>query len=112
MNKQLEFLIMLHDLDLLLDEINHEKKAGFEIKKHKEELQTAREKVKKGLEVILSNKYERLSKRYGKAIVPVIDGICYGCFVTLPSAFVVRKNKNEEVSTCQNCGRFIYWFED
>jgi predicted nucleic acid-binding Zn-ribbon protein len=112
MHKQLEFLITLHDLDLLLKGINQEKKAGFEVKKHKEELLQARERVIGELEPNLLSRYEKLVDRYFNAVVPVIEGICYGCFVTLPSAFVVRKNKNEEVSTCPNCGRFIYWFGD
>jgi predicted nucleic acid-binding Zn-ribbon protein len=111
-NKQLEFLITLHDLDLLLRGINSEKQAGFEVKKHKEELLQAKDKVMKQLEANFLSRYEKLADRYHNAVVPVIEGICYGCFVTLPSAFVVRKNKNEEVSTCPNCGRFIYWFED
>jgi predicted nucleic acid-binding Zn-ribbon protein len=112
MHKQLEFLITLHDLDLLLKGVNDEKEAGFEVKKHKEELLQAREKVMKELKPIFLSRYEKLADRYATAITPVIEGICYGCFVTLPSAFVVRKSKNEEVSTCPNCGRFIYWFED
>jgi predicted nucleic acid-binding Zn-ribbon protein len=112
MHKQLECLITLHDLDLLLKGINHEKEAGFEVTKHKEELLQARERVMKELEPNYLSRYEKLVGRYSTAITPVIEGICYGCFVTLPSAFVVRKSKNEEVSTCPNCGRFIYWFED
>ncbi len=112
MHKQLESLITLHDLDLLLKGINHEKKAGFEVTKHREELLQAREKVMNQLEPNLIARYEKLMDRYPTAVTPVIGGICYGCFVTLPSAFVVRKSKNEEVSTCPNCGRFIYWFED
>lgn len=112
MHRQLELLIMLHDLELLLKEINNEKKAGFEVKKHKEELLRAKEKVINGLEPNLLKRYKKLKDRYPRAIAPVINGICYGCFVTLPTAFVIRKNKNEEVNVCPNCGRFIYWFED
>lgn len=112
MDRQLELLIMLHDLSLLQKEVGGEKEAGFEIQKHKEDLQKAKEKITGDLEQGLLKKYERLSERYPRAVVPVIEGICYGCFVTLPTAFVVRKNKNEEVTTCPNCGRFIYWFED
>lgn len=112
MDKQLELLIMLHDLDLLLKEINNKKKAGFEVTEHKEELRKAKEKVIKGLEPTFLKRYEKLIDRYPRAVAPVIDGICYGCFVTLPTSFVVRKNKNEEVTICPYCGRFIYWFED
>lgn len=112
MHKQLEFLITLHDLDLLLKGIDHEKEAGFEVTKHKEELLQARQKVMKELNANFLSRYEKLANRFSFAVTPVIEGICYGCFVKLPSAFVVRTNKNEEVSICPNCGRFIYWFED
>jgi predicted nucleic acid-binding Zn-ribbon protein len=112
MNRQLELIITLHDLNLLRNEINGEKKAGFKVQDHENELNTAKEKVLKELDTQILKKFEKLADKYPRAIVPVIDGICYGCFVTLPTAFVVRKNKNEEVNTCPNCGRFIYWFED
>ena len=112
MHKQLELLIMMHDLDLLLKEIKEEKKVGFEIKKHKEELDQAKERVIKKLDSRLLQRYEKLSEKYPRAVAPVIDGICYGCFVTLPTALFVRKNKNETVTECPNCGRFIYWFEE
>jgi predicted nucleic acid-binding Zn-ribbon protein len=112
MHKQLELLIMLHDLDLLLDEAKRERKAGFEVDKHKEELHTAKERVKEKLDSNILNQYNKLSEKYPRAVVPVIDGVCYGCFMKLPSAFVIRKNKNESINFCPNCGRFIYWFED
>jgi len=112
MDKQLELLIMLHDLDLLLKEINNEKKAGFEVKKHKEDLLKAKQKVTEELDSNQLKRYKKLSEKYPRAVAPVIDGICYGCFVTLPTSFVVRRDKNEVLSICPNCGRFIYWFED
>ena len=68
MHKQLEFLITLHDLDLLLKGVNDEKEAGFEVKKHKEELLQAREKVMKELKPILLSRYEKLIDRYSTAI--------------------------------------------
>jgi len=112
MHKQLELLIMLHDMDLLLQEVNHEKKVGFEIKKQKNDIHKARDKVAEDLEPSLLKRYEKLLEKYPRAVAPVIDGVCYGCFVTLPTSIVIRMNKNEEVAICPNCGRFIYWFED
>jgi len=103
---------MLHDLDILFEEVNQDKQAGFEIKKKQEELVKAKRKVENELAPNNLKMYRRLAGKYVRAVVPVIEGICYGCFVTLPTSFVVRKNKNEGVDNCPNCARFIYWFED
>ncbi len=112
MHKQLELLIMLHDLDILLNEVNQDKKAGFEINKRMEDLVKAKRKIEGKLQPNFLKRYQKLAEKYARAVVPVIDGICYGCFVTLPTSFVVRKNRNEGVDFCPYCARFIYWFDD
>jgi predicted nucleic acid-binding Zn-ribbon protein len=41
-------------------------------------------------------------------VVPVIRGTCYGCFVQIPTALASDAERNEEVRSCQSCGRFLY----
>jgi uncharacterized protein len=54
------------------------------------------------------SRYQRISARSPRAVVPVIRGTCYGCFVQVPTALASDADRNEEIRSCQNCGRFLY----
>lgn len=54
------------------------------------------------------SRYQRISARNPRAVVPVIRGTCYGCFVQVPTALASDADRNEEIRSCQNCGRFLY----
>ncbi len=113
MNPQLELLIMLHDVDHLLRESHEEEEGlGFEFKESSEELEKGRENITQQLDQTVLNRYEALLKRYGRAVAPVATGICYGCYMALPTAMAVGKDKNEQLTPCPNCGRFLYWIEN
>ncbi len=115
MNPQLELLIMLHDIDILLRESqNHKQQSklsdmGLPITEPLHNLEVARTRITKKIDKELLDRYERLKARYGHAIAPAIDDICYGCFMRMPTSFASGKDKNEEVSSCPNCGRYLYW---
>ena len=53
--------------------------------------------------------YERLASHYGRAVVPVEDRICLGCFMTLPTSATPLSAENDDPSLCENCGRILYW---
>uniref|UniRef100_A0A7C4Y5Z0 C4-type zinc ribbon domain-containing protein n=1 Tax=candidate division WOR-3 bacterium TaxID=2052148 RepID=A0A7C4Y5Z0_UNCW3 len=110
MNKSLEYLISLQEIDLIIKEKDLEEKSGFKISDF-EALKEARKKIIIKLEPALYGKYERLKERYGNSVVSVVDGVCLGCFSRLPTSLVSKKNKNEEIHNCPNCGRFLYWVE-
>jgi predicted nucleic acid-binding Zn-ribbon protein len=42
----------------------------------------------------------------GRMVVPVIGGVCYGCFESIPTSRTGEAN--QELQVCENCGRFIY----
>lgn len=54
------------------------------------------------------SRYTRIAARQTRAVVPVIRGTCYGCFVQVPTALASDADRNEEVRSCQSCGRFLY----
>ena len=114
MLKNLELLVMLHDIDLMIKDISDEKIAlevknlGFAINRL-DQLKEARENLVQGIDSNLYRHYRRIFEKYGRAIVPVVNGACTGCFVRLPiSQFSVLK-KNEKVISCENCGMFLYY---
>jgi predicted nucleic acid-binding Zn-ribbon protein len=106
---------MLHDVDHLLRESHEEEKGlGFEfkdVKDSKVELEKAREKITQQLDKPVLDRYEVLLKRYGRAVAPVANGTCYGCYMGLHTAMATGKDKNEQLTPCPNCGRFLYWIE-
>lgn len=112
--EDIELLIKLHDLDLLLKELGSPEKRksfqsiGFKIKDPTKQLTKAREKLAQKISKQLLERYERIVKRYERALAPVINGICYGCFIRLPSEMSTRRSG---IVTCPNCGRIIYWIE-
>ena len=52
---------------------------------------------------------ERVEGSLERVVVPVINGICYGCFVQVATATVGDESPNAELQTCENCGRFLYF---
>jgi predicted nucleic acid-binding Zn-ribbon protein len=54
------------------------------------------------------SRYRRVAARIPRVVAPVIKGTCYGCFVAVPTAQASDADRNAEVRTCQNCGRFLY----
>ncbi len=113
MEEQVKLLVALQDLDLMMKEVNDAstssemKQMGFKLD-GVAELQKARENLAKRIRPQLLNRYERLSKSYGRAVVPVTGNLCLGCFVTLPTSYPSLKSKDSFL-TCQNCGRILYF---
>lgn len=111
--EQIKYLVALQDLDLMIREANDAdtssemKQMGFKLEGI-EELRKAREAIATRIPPQLLNRYERLSKSYGRAVVPVTGNLCLGCFVTLPTSYPSLKTKNQ-LLTCENCGRILYF---
>ena len=64
------------------------------------------EEIKAGLDPAIQSRCERGLPALGRMLVPVIGGICYGCFVSIPTSRTGEEN--EAIRTCESCGRFIY----
>lgn len=102
-------LKLLFDLDNLIADMDEPsyKKIGFKIEDEAglTLIQTRNEILKK-IPKELAETYERLKKRYRRAIAPVENGFCFGCFQQLPTEYLT---KSSEIITCPNCGRILYW---
>jgi predicted nucleic acid-binding Zn-ribbon protein len=114
MNDQLMLLLEIQDLHLQRTSLLEE--PGFDSvqKKHfnidpREAAKVLDEKIeelKKGLDPAIRQRCERGFPTLGRMVVPVIGGVCYGCFVSIPTSRV--GDGNQGVETCESCGRFIY----
>jgi predicted nucleic acid-binding Zn-ribbon protein len=64
------------------------------------------EELKGRLEPWIRTRCDRGLPAMGRMLVPVIGGICYGCFESIPTS--TTREANQEVGICESCGRFIY----
>jgi predicted nucleic acid-binding Zn-ribbon protein len=113
MNSQLEALIALQDLDLLIREARdpaqagHEESLGFTLE-NVEKLEQTRSRLTRQIDSRVLQTYERISRRFVRAVVPVDGRVCLGCFMGLPTSTARRSPDPATVESCENCGRILY----
>ncbi len=80
------------------------------------ELQTLEEKrvtFSQTIDQDLLREYLYLKDRKeGQAISPVVGGVCQICHINIPPQVFNELIKGNELLTCTNCSRIIYWAED
>ena len=80
------------------------------LRKEEQQLLEERQRLADQLEPALRQRYERLLKnRGGNVVVGIAHGVCGGCHMRLPPQVVVDCRANEEIVTCPNCGRILYY---
>ena len=69
-------------------------------------LKAAREELAATLEPRVIRQYQTAAGRYaGRAVVPVKDRVCLGCWAMQPTGFEALADR---IATCQSCGRILY----
>lgn len=56
----------------------------------------------------LLRRYEQVQRRRGIALVPVVDGICKGCFMSLPPQLNNIIARCTTLESCPSCQRLLY----
>lgn len=108
-----QLLVALQDLEVMLQEAEDPEERrklealGFPVTGI-EELRKAQDKLEAQVRPAMLNRYRRLRSRVGRAIVPVVDGNCTGCFTNIPSSFTSSVHAHKVIN-CENCGRMLYW---
>lgn len=127
-NQQLE---LMEQAESAQKQINDATKVYNDDKKHIDgqmtELAGREQNLKKDLESLQSNRgelasavdssalarYERLLKNKGENIVVGIqNGVCGGCHMKFPLQIIIACKKEEEIVTCPNCARILYYTRD
>jgi len=103
-------LAVLQDIDLMIRERKGDEEIGFSTE-GLETLQGARTKLAAEIETRTLRLYEKLSKRYDRAIVPVVEHRCLGCSMSVPTS---RRNEGEDrradqIVLCESCGRILFF---
>jgi predicted nucleic acid-binding Zn-ribbon protein len=83
------------------------------LKKELTEMESSRNDLTSGLDESILGRYMRLQKQKGDNIVVGIQhGVCGGCHMKFPMQIVVACQKAQELVTCPNCGRILYYTRD
>jgi predicted nucleic acid-binding Zn-ribbon protein len=64
--------------------------------------------MEESLEPVVRNRYKKLAGTRPRFIVPAINGTCFGCFVSIPTAVATHSERHRGLHHCDNCGRFLY----
>lgn len=80
------------------------------LKKELAELKSDYARLEEAVEEGVRDRYVRLRKQRGATTVVGIDrGICGGCHMKLPMQVVLTCQAQQELVTCPNCGRILYF---
>jgi uncharacterized protein len=76
-------------------------------------LEANREELARAVEEGARGRYERLSRSKGEnVVVGVQHGVCGGCHMRLPAQVLVTCQAQQELVSCTNCGRILYYTRD
>lgn len=83
------------------------------LKKELAELEANREELAAAVDDSARGRYERLMKNKGEnVVVGVQHGVCGGCHMKLQPQLLVSCQAQQELVTCSNCGRILYYTRD
>jgi predicted nucleic acid-binding Zn-ribbon protein len=114
LRRNTDTLMRLHDLDMLVRDYREAASreilegSGFRIS-GLEQLERTRDELARTIDRHWLELYEKALRRYGRAVVPVKDRVCLGCFMTLPSSASRLTAGSDVLLVCESCGRILYW---
>ncbi|HEV8542315.1 MAG TPA: C4-type zinc ribbon domain-containing protein [Verrucomicrobiae bacterium] len=74
------------------------------------ELKSNYDRLESAVEEDVRDRYKRLRRQRGASTVVGIDrGHCGGCHMKLPMQVVISCQAQQEIITCPNCGRILYF---
>jgi predicted nucleic acid-binding Zn-ribbon protein len=83
------------------------------LKKELAELEVNRGELASAVDDTARGRYERLVRNKGEnVIVGIQHGVCGGCHMKLPTQILVSARAQQDLITCINCGRILYYTHD
>jgi hypothetical protein len=99
--------------NLMNDQLSQLGAREQNLKKELAELSTNREELAAAVDAASRGRYERLVKNKGETVVVGVQhGVCGGCHMRLPAQVIVTCQAQQELVTCTNCGRILYYSHD
>jgi predicted nucleic acid-binding Zn-ribbon protein len=88
-------------------------KREEKLKKEIAELEASRAQHFQAVDVTFRTRYERLIKTKGSNVVVGVEhGVCGGCHMKVPTQLLMTCQAQQELVTCSNCGRILYYTRD
>ena len=88
-------------------------KAEANLKQELEKLEADRADLAAAVEESVRARYERLFRtKGGNVVVGVHHGVCGGCHMKLQPQLLVQCQGQQELVSCSNCGRILYYTRD
>ena len=117
MNPDLMTLLEIQDLRSKIQELSDEGELealeqehfNIDVDEAIASLEERVEALREELDPRIRSRYDRVRDSVDRVVVPVINGVCYGCFVSVATAVAGEEAPNESVQSCENCGRFLYF---
>jgi len=86
---------------------------GHVLRSHLDKELMSRAELAAAVEESARARYERLVRSKGEnVVVGVNHGVCGGCHMKLPPQILVFCMADQEIITCTNCGRILYYTRD
>ena len=83
------------------------------LKKELTTLEADRDHLAAAVDTEVLPRYERLRKSKGEnVVVGVAHGVCGGCHMKLQRQVIVTCQGSQEIVSCPNCGRILYYTRD
>jgi uncharacterized protein len=119
MDPQLEILLQIQDLKAQRRELQEGsserqvQEAAFHMKVEAalSQLDEKIAEVTNELSPAIRKRYDRVVKGTDRAVAPVINGVCYGCFVAIPTSISSDAGERAKLRNCENCARFLYFLD-
>ncbi|KPK27401.1 MAG: hypothetical protein AMJ61_05860 [Desulfobacterales bacterium SG8_35_2] len=93
----------------LAEESAQVKKHAGEVEGKKAKIVGKRDSMAKNIKQAALRKYDMLrTRRNGKAVVGVVNGICQGCFMSIPPQHFNDILKGDRILTCPTCQRILF----
>jgi predicted nucleic acid-binding Zn-ribbon protein len=116
MDANLTTLLEIQDLKSQVRELRTDPAAGLlqqeqfniDVEQALATLEAKVTELAEGLDPRVRRRFERMRAGMERVVVPVIEGVCYGCFTSIATASAGEEEPNKALRTCENCGRFIY----
>lgn len=85
-------------------------KRAVMIEQELKQLQEERQKLVQETDPDALSRYERLMRSKNDfAVVPIRNGNCGGCHLNIPPQLVHNAKHGHELTSCDYCGRILYW---
>lgn len=126
-----DVIVKMYEMDSLENEIKSEEENFIKTKKmledkkknteqelkdaekETESLKIKKEELKQSLpEDLLQEFFKIFSIREGLAVAIAKDGICQSCKLRIRPQVYIELKSNNQVVSCENCDRFLYWDEN